>query len=189
MLLTEARERVGGNITTRSGDGYQWEEGPNSFQPSDAMLKAAVRGSPALSPLSLRQARFLGAGADHVRLQPQRALWHTPTLSIGGALALCDKPARWNLSCADCGDVICAHQLMLGLFRLTPGWRTSWCWATPRRRASCCGTGSCCRRRPGRTSSPSACSACGARSGPASAPSALSSPCRVRPCVVSLCLV
>ncbi len=45
MLLTEARERVGGNITTRSGDGYQWEEGPNSFQPSDAMLKAAVRGT------------------------------------------------------------------------------------------------------------------------------------------------
>ena len=45
LLLTEARNRVGGNITTRSGDGYLWEEGPNSFQPSDAMLKAAVRRS------------------------------------------------------------------------------------------------------------------------------------------------
>ena len=63
--------------------------------------------------------------------------------------------------------------------RSMPGSRTSWCWATPRRRGSCCGTGSCCRRPQGRTSSRSACSACGARSGPASAPSASSSPCQV----------
>lgn len=46
FLLTEGRDRVGGNITTVSNDeGYLWEEGPNSFQPSDAMLKAAVRDS------------------------------------------------------------------------------------------------------------------------------------------------
>ena len=44
MLVTEARDRVGGNITTVSDDskGLLWEEGPNSFQPSDAILKAAV---------------------------------------------------------------------------------------------------------------------------------------------------
>ena len=42
FLVTEGRERVGGNITSMSGNGYLWEEGPSSFQPNDAMLKAAV---------------------------------------------------------------------------------------------------------------------------------------------------
>lgn len=42
FLVTEARERVGGNITSRSDDDYVWEEGPNSFQPSDSVLEAAV---------------------------------------------------------------------------------------------------------------------------------------------------
>lgn len=44
ILITESRGRVGGNITTVSNDdqGLLWEEGPNSFQPSDAILKAAV---------------------------------------------------------------------------------------------------------------------------------------------------
>ena len=42
FLVTEARERVGGNITSMEGDGYVWEEGPNSFQPNDFMLQIAV---------------------------------------------------------------------------------------------------------------------------------------------------
>ncbi|XP_027118697.2 protoporphyrinogen oxidase, chloroplastic-like [Coffea arabica] len=42
VLVTEARERVGGNITTVERDGYLWEEGPNSFQPSDPMLTLVV---------------------------------------------------------------------------------------------------------------------------------------------------
>ncbi|KAG1664085.1 hypothetical protein FOA52_011442 [Chlamydomonas sp. UWO 241] len=42
FLVTEARERVGGNITSMEGDGFVWEEGPNSFQPNDSMLQIAV---------------------------------------------------------------------------------------------------------------------------------------------------
>jgi len=42
FLVTEGRERVGGNITSMEGNGYVWEEGPNSFQPNDSMLQIAV---------------------------------------------------------------------------------------------------------------------------------------------------
>jgi len=42
ILVTEARGRVGGNITTVERDGYLWEEGPNSFQPSDPILTMVV---------------------------------------------------------------------------------------------------------------------------------------------------
>lgn len=42
LILTEAKDRVGGNIITREENGYLWEEGPNSFQPSDPMLTMVV---------------------------------------------------------------------------------------------------------------------------------------------------
>ncbi|KAL3572240.1 hypothetical protein D5086_026144 [Populus alba] len=42
VIVTEARDRVGGNITTLERDGYLWEEGPNSFQPSDPILTMVV---------------------------------------------------------------------------------------------------------------------------------------------------
>ncbi|KAJ6675085.1 PROTOPORPHYRINOGEN OXIDASE [Salix viminalis] len=45
VIVTEARDCVGGNITTLERDGYLWEEGPNSFQPSDSMLTMVQVGS------------------------------------------------------------------------------------------------------------------------------------------------
>lgn len=43
FLLTEARGRLGGNITScENAEGYIWEEGPNSCTPSDGFLKMAV---------------------------------------------------------------------------------------------------------------------------------------------------
>ncbi|CAA6662227.1 unnamed protein product [Spirodela intermedia] len=42
-----------GNITTVERDGYLWEEGPNSFQPSDAVLTMAVLWLPASSSVSI----------------------------------------------------------------------------------------------------------------------------------------
>ncbi|XWS46369.1 hypothetical protein CRYUN_Cryun14cG0059600 [Craigia yunnanensis] len=42
VIVTEARDRVGDNIATVERDGYLWEQGPNSFQPSDPILTMAV---------------------------------------------------------------------------------------------------------------------------------------------------
>lgn len=41
VLLIEERNNVGGNVRSKQVDGYIWEEGPNSFQPSPSILNFA----------------------------------------------------------------------------------------------------------------------------------------------------
>ncbi|XZN99790.1 MAG: protoporphyrinogen oxidase [Microcoleus sp.] len=42
ILVAESQGRVGGNITTSTGHGFLWEEGPNSFAPTPELMKLAV---------------------------------------------------------------------------------------------------------------------------------------------------
>ncbi|CAM9111004.1 unnamed protein product, partial [Ectocarpus fasciculatus] len=39
--LAEANSQLGGNIISKSENGFKWEEGPNSFQPTNEILKLA----------------------------------------------------------------------------------------------------------------------------------------------------
>ena len=44
FLVTESKALIGGNISTvKNDEGFMWENGPNSFQPGDPMLRMTVR--------------------------------------------------------------------------------------------------------------------------------------------------
>lgn len=42
ILLTESRDVVGGNVISRQENGYTWEEGPNTYQPTAHIMRLAV---------------------------------------------------------------------------------------------------------------------------------------------------
>lgn len=88
VLITEAQDRVGGNITSKkSEDGFLYETGPNSFQPGDPVLKLAV------SRLQLLQVP------------------HSPLYCPEHML----QKAAWFQSQAYCASILCLFRWMLVL--------------------------------------------------------------------------
>lgn len=89
VLLAEASSRVGGCISTQSKDGYRWEEGPNSFTPTPALLnliaEVGLADQLVLADAKLPRYIYWEGELLPVPLSPTAALG-SRLLSVGGKL-------------------------------------------------------------------------------------------------------
>ncbi|PIK88626.1 protoporphyrinogen oxidase [Synechococcus sp. 65AY6A5] len=89
VLLAEASSRVGGCISTQSKDGYRWEEGPNSFTPTPALLnliaEVGLTDQLVLADAKLPRYIYWEGALLPVPLSPAAALG-SRLLSVGGKL-------------------------------------------------------------------------------------------------------
>ncbi|MFN6142208.1 MAG: protoporphyrinogen oxidase, partial [Pseudanabaena sp.] len=92
VLVAEAQDRVGGAITSnRNDEGYLWEEGPNSFQPSPELLRLAVqvglKDELVLADGKLPRFIFLNGKLNALPMSPPSAI-ASKILTWGGKIRL-----------------------------------------------------------------------------------------------------
>jgi len=92
VLVAEAQDRVGGAITSAKNDeGYQWEEGPNSFQPAPELLRLAVqvglKDELVLADGKLPRFVFLNGKLNPLPMSPPTAI-ASKILTWGGKIRL-----------------------------------------------------------------------------------------------------
>jgi protoporphyrinogen/coproporphyrinogen III oxidase len=92
VLVAEAQDRVGGSITSAKNDeGYQWEEGPNSFQPAPELLRLAVqvglKDELVLADGKLPRFVFLNGKLNALPMTPPSAI-ASQVLTWGGKIRL-----------------------------------------------------------------------------------------------------
>jgi oxygen-dependent protoporphyrinogen oxidase len=92
VLVAEAQERLGGAITSAKNDeGYQWEEGPNSFQPAPELLRLAVqvglKDELVLADGKLPRFVFLNGKLNALPMSPPTAI-ASKILTWGGKIRL-----------------------------------------------------------------------------------------------------
>lgn len=92
VLVAEAQDRVGGAITSAKNDqGYQWEEGPNSFQPAPELLRLAVqvglKDELVLADGKLPRFVFLNGKLNALPMSPPKAI-ASKILTWGGKIRL-----------------------------------------------------------------------------------------------------
>ncbi len=92
VLVAEAQDRLGGAITSAKNDeGYQWEEGPNSFQPAPELLRLAVqvglKDELVLADGKLPRFVFLNGKLNALPMSPPTAI-ASKILTWGGKIRL-----------------------------------------------------------------------------------------------------